>query len=97
MRNETNKKKKKVTMTSLIILGIYLIFDHIFLFFYKGQKKQQEREGRNVRCRPKATAAKKRLDDSIYRQKQMIGRQGVTIIERTTLQFSDITFADFYF
>ena len=33
-------------MTSLIILGIYLIFDHIFLFFYKGQKNnKKEREG----------------------------------------------------
>jgi hypothetical protein len=62
MRNETTKKEIKITMTSLIILGIYLIFfDQIFLVFYKGKKTKQERERRNVCCRPKATAAKKRL------------------------------------
>ena len=62
MRNETTKKEIKITMTSLIILGIYLIFfDHIFLVFYKGKKTKQERGRRNVCCRPKATAAKKRL------------------------------------
>ena len=97
MRNETNKKNK-ISNNDFInhIRNLSYFRPHISIFL-QGPKKQQEREGRNVRCRPKATAAKKRLDDSIYRQKQMIGRQGVTIIERTTLQFSDITFADFYF